>query len=255
MKERKKLLVVCLSAAALFFGLTAAPVEKVKANANISAPETVTFMMGGGSTRSFGYIEVRNVTPQAFVDVTTVQTSNKDVVDVERVETLLKKNAASSYSNICLCIKGEGTANVTYLAGTEIRSTVVYVKPYANPIRTISMTNINGGADFTELTKDGPNADLMPLTLYETAENPELNVTVESDWAIRSVYLYTYGKNNATQYDRYSELDEGETISRYAFRFARFSGAGEENTDSGRLVISLKNPATGQTLDVSYVIR
>ena len=33
MKERKKLLVVCLSAAALFFGLTAAPAEKVKADA------------------------------------------------------------------------------------------------------------------------------------------------------------------------------------------------------------------------------
>ena len=68
MKERKKLLVVCLSAAALFFGLTAVPAEKVKADTNISAPETVTFVMGGGSSRSFGYIEVKNVTPQAFVN-------------------------------------------------------------------------------------------------------------------------------------------------------------------------------------------
>ncbi len=255
MKERKKLLVVCLSAAALFFGLTAAPAEKVKADTNISAPETVTFVMGGGSSRSFGYIEVKNVTPQAFVDVTTVQTSNKDVVDVERVETLLKKNAASSCSNICLSVKGEGTANVTYHVGTEIRSTVVNVKPYANPIRCISMTNINGGVDFTELTKDGPNADLTPLTLYETAESPELNVTVESDWTIRSVYLYTYGKNNATQYDQYSEPGDGETISSCAFRFAKFSRIGEENADSGRLVISLNNTATGQALDISYVIR
>lgn len=85
-------------------------------------------------------------------------------------------------------INKPGTATVSYKIGTKTYKTKLKVLAYKNPVKSITLTGINGGKNFASLTKSSANIS-KKLSLKTTTKNAQLNITPTSGWKISSVSI------------------------------------------------------------------
>lgn len=269
MKKGFKWLAGILLSAMLVLILVPGKSERVYA-AGIDAPATAEFMFMGEYGYSEGAIRVKNVTDKEYVDVTSIQSTDTNIVEPSRVQTMIRKKADKSYSDVFLRINGIGTAQVTYTIGKQKYSTEVTITPYENLIRSITFTNVNGGADFSDRTKESayPAADRTytdegieidnRLILSQTTDQPILALTTLDGWDIYSANLSNYNrKTKGVRDDNYYQVTEEdkdpEMITSYNFTFTQIEKLSDE-WESNSLHIQLNNPATKQTVSISYQI-
>ena len=254
MKEKtKRRAALAVTLFALMLGAGLLP-EGVSAEEAVLAPESVTFMEPQTNyAASSGYFRVENVTPYTYVDADGIVSSDPEVVEVNRVETVFKRDGGVSFSDIFLDIRGAGTAEVSYRAGGLTFQTRVIVKEYENPIKYLSMTNVNGGNDFSlfEASKAFPPGALV---LGDTTKRPELKLEAANGWAVRSVYLNCSGQGSQPLSESYILKENGPDVSTRSFRFTRVNKVTDPASPSASLSIGLNDELTGQTVTVSYEI-
>lgn len=231
--------------------------ESLMASSFVLAPDSAVFMeleeeYGG----SFGYFRVENVTPSAYVAVDSLKSSDPEVVTIEGVETMLGRDASESWCEVCLRLRGEGTADVAYRVGGVNCTTHVTVTKYKNPIRTITLTNVNGGADFSAYTDEAVHAPgsstAGELALSESVKKPELALVTAEGWSIKSVSLENTGTGSMPSADTYT-LGEGNTgVGSRIFSFSKLVKQADQSGTTLR--IELVSPVTGQTARIFYTI-
>ena len=240
--------------------------------AGVVAPEEATFMYMGENSYSDGAFRVTNVTDQDYVDVTSIQSTNTSVVEPDHVESLIRKKAEKSYSDVYLRIVGIGNAEVSYKIGNQTYSTKVTVTPYENIIKSITLTNVNNGADFAGLTAESayPKAEQTyddetyqmidnRLKLSETTRKAELVLKVIDGWDIRRVSSDNYNRKTpgirSDSYNRiYSEDEEDEkVIGEQSFIFSELEKPTDEWTPFS-LNLEVRNSMTRQTAHINYSI-
>ena len=235
--------------------IPAAPEQTYAASKKVSAPKKAEFfLMYEGCTASF---QVKNVTATGYVDVTSVKVANENVATFYRVGSYLTKTAKRNSSTIYLRLKAIGMTAVTYTVGGKTYTTNVTVKPYQNPIKSISMTGVNSGSDFAALsaasTEVESYANGQPLlNLAATAMNPKLKIKTSGDWRISNVYLYNRGVDYPQP--RHDEYWANTTAkwSKKTFTFSRIYKA--EQGRSAGLEVYLVNRKNGQSTYVYYSI-
>lgn len=260
MKKSFKRLAGILFSAVLMLALVPGSSERLYA-AVIDAPAKAEFMFMGEYSYSEGAFRVSNVTDKEYVNVTSVQSSDTNVVEPAHVETMIRKKAEKSYSDVYLRINGIGTAQVAYTIGQQTYSTEVTVTPYKNMVQSITFTNVNGGADFANLTNESTNSSSdydSRLILSQTTEQPVLALTTLSGWDIYSAGLSNYNrKTQGVRDDNYYQVTERdkdpEMVTSHSFTFTEIEKLSDE-WESNSLHIQLNNPVTRQNVTISYQI-
>ena len=99
-----------------------------------------------------------------------------------------KKDTGNGYHyRVGIQVSNKGTATVKYKIGNENYSFKAKVLNYKNPVKTITLTGINGGKNFAWLTKE--TTDPAPVMLPATAKNAKLTVKAIDGWSIKQIYI------------------------------------------------------------------
>lgn len=104
----------------------------------------------------------------------------------------------SDYSaSIQLALKKAGTAKISYKVGTKAYSTKIVVKKYANPVKSLKISGVNGGKNIASKFKSQCWLTGVKST---KASSGKIQVKAASGWAIRSInYSKTgYGDKHIT---------------------------------------------------------
>ena len=96
-------------------------------------------------------------------------------------------NARCSYS-ATLRVSAAGTATVSYKIGSKTYKTTIKVLNYVNPVKSITLTGVNGGKTFASLTKSAVYPS-KSLTLKSNPKTSALKITPASGWKITEVYF------------------------------------------------------------------
>ena len=101
-----------------------------------------------------------------------------------------KSTNCSYYAD--LYVKKAGTATVKYKIGSKSYSTKLKVLAYKNPVKSITLTGVNGGKSFASLTKNQryPSRNLQFTSNVSSAT---LKVVPAKGWKITDVTFYAYG--------------------------------------------------------------
>ena len=109
----------------------------------------------------------------------------------------------SAYCNyyIQLKIVKTGTATVKYKIGTTQYTMKVKIVPYANPVKSITVTGVNNSKSFAAKTKAQSWLDNnVSLPLKETTKNAKIAVTAASGWKVSHVSLRDEKTFNTVSY-------------------------------------------------------
>ena len=117
------------------------------------------------------------------------------------------KSTNCDYS-VGLRVQKTGTATVKYKIGSKSYSIKLKVLSYRNPVKSITVTGINGGKNFASLTKNERYA--TDQTLPKDVSSASVKVTPAKGWKVTWVSLDEYGGNGKY---RYISCDEGLTTA------------------------------------------
>ena len=84
--------------------------------------------------------------------------------------------------------KKTGTASIRYSIGSKDYTRKVKIIAYKNPVKTITVTNVNNNKSFASLTKDQCWTQ-KTLKLSAAAKNAKLTVTPASGWKVNHAYI------------------------------------------------------------------
>ena len=105
-----------------------------------------------------------------------------------------------------LRVKKAGTATVKYKIGSKSYSTKLKVLAYKNPVKSITMTGVNGGKNFASLTKNQRYPD-KALQFTSNVSNSTIKVVPAKGWKVTEVYFNAWGENSS--YSRSIGCSEG----------------------------------------------
>lgn len=189
--------ILCLSLA-LLVAITAVPVT---AEAAVTYSKNQTLYRTGTGT-SYSSIYVSGLTKSQTIKKSSVKSSNTSVAvpwylekstssysyKTDYYDSNIKpySNSDSSYSYyIGLQLKKNGTSTISFKIGSKTYQSKITVKSYVNPLKTVTITGVNGGKNVaSKLNKSAYNYDLK---LTKTTKNAEVTVKPKSGWKIVSV--------------------------------------------------------------------
>ncbi len=93
-----------------------------------------------------------------------------------------------------------GTFTVKYKIGTTSYSFKVKVLKYVNPVKTITLSGVNGGKSFAARTKYANSNFVDRLSLPAKKTNTSLKVTAKDGWKLTSITLRDSTKNTSRSY-------------------------------------------------------
>lgn len=136
-----------------------------------------------------------------------------------------------------------GTATVKYKIGSKSYSTKVKILAYKNPVKTITLTGVNGGKNFASRTRDGLYGN-KDMTLPKDVAGAKAKVVPASGWKITSLRIWGYGDS---YYSRYITCTEG--LSSATLNCGKLSADKEYS-----LSVEFVNASNGATMYVYYYI-
>ena len=140
-----------------------------------------------------------------------------------------------------LQVNHTGTATVKYKIGDESYALKVQVLGYKNPVKSITLTGVKSGKNFSSLTKK--NLTMKTLPLKKTVSSAKLKVTSASGWKITQVQIYDI-KTGQSRYDTCSDGLRSMTLSCGKLL----------NTHRYQVWVSFVNTANGATMTTSYLV-
>ncbi|MCC8045605.1 MAG: hypothetical protein LIP12_08930 [Clostridiales bacterium] len=162
-------------------------------------------------------------------------------------------DGTSRSATISLRLKKAGSATISYKIGSTTYKTKVTVKAYTNPVKKITLTNVNSGKNFSSKTKSNAyvyNND--SLSLSKTTSSAKLTLTAASGWKISSISV------SDSIYTSDSSMSTSQYTSFYRSYSSGVSSVKDLNVGKltkGRshyLSVTFVNSSTGGTLTVSY---
>ena len=144
---------------------------------------------------------------------------------------------------IGLHAKNTGTAKVTYKIGKKSYTTNVKILAYTNPVKSITVTGINSGKSFANLTKNEAYAQ-KDLKFKSTVKSAKVQVQAAKGWKITSLSVYDSTKGENRSYSRYSEGVNKATL---------FWGT-LNPTNRYSISVSLRNTSNNASLYCSYSV-
>lgn len=162
-----------------------------KAFAAIDYPTSrIVYLSSANSTGNLA-ISVSGFAKGKGVVKSSVKSSNTSVVTAHTLSkssseaTKLAKDGYNSkyyYDYIELTLKKPGTAKVSYKVGSKSCSTTVKVLKYTNPIKTLTITGVNGGKNLA--SKFNTSSYVNGKGGKKTGK---ITVAAKSGWKIRSI--------------------------------------------------------------------
>ena len=146
--------------------------------------------------------------------------------------------------NATLSASKAGTATVTYKIGSKSYKTKLKVLAYKNPVKTLTMTGVNGGKNMASLFKSGAYYT-KALALKAKKANAKLTVKPASGWKIRSAEVYDQKEGTSYGIDNWGQGLSAVTLD-----------CGTLQTDREYAVeIVFLNSSNGATLRCSYNVK
>ncbi|MCC8066190.1 MAG: hypothetical protein LIO94_03690 [Clostridiales bacterium] len=250
MKKLTKRMISLLLACIMLFG--AVPVS---ADTTGIPSSQVVYQTSTSSSYQYGYISLNDLSAK----VKSPKSSNTSVASVYSLSngTYTSKNyeydssSSNRYATITLKLKKAGTTKVTYKVGSTSYTTKVTVKAYSNPVKKITLTNVNSSKNFASASKTSANVyDNDSLKLSKTTSNAKLNLTAASGWKISSIYVSDskYADNVSTDNSFSRSYSSGKEVSSVKNLNIGKLTAGRNHY----LYITFVNSKTNGTLEVSY---
>ena len=197
MKSFKKLWCIILTAVML---TTLLPVT---AFAAISVPAKQTFYMSSLKGYSYLEVEVDGMTKKQSIDTSSIKSSNKNIFEPVYIYhnkssftgTYLfdkKTNKDTEvWSNINLEVKKPGTAKLTFKIGNKSYSSNLTFKKYVNPLKSITITGVNGGKNFASKFKADSN-----ISMKGSSKKGSIKISAATGWKISRAF---FNQNNNTE--------------------------------------------------------
>lgn len=233
---------VCM-ALAILLAVTVAMPQSVQAA--ISAPPSLTYYDDGAEYISFS---VDGLGKNQEVKKSSVKSSNTGVATLYYLSKHSSKSQTSSFvgeedskyesysATISLDVKKPGSTVISYKIGSKTYKTKITIKPYVNPVSSVTMTGVNGGKNFASLTN---KRDYASVSLTKASKNAVVKVKPKSGWKVRSITVSD--EKTGDYHEVYNYGSKG--VSNATLQVPTFSG--------GSIHVSCLDK-NGNSLDVSY---
>ncbi len=199
MKQRfreKLAIVTCLALALSVF-------NPLTSQAAVKAPSSAVGYLASSGEYAYGNISftVKGLKASEQIKLSSIKSSDTDVADISSINgsySFDSSRVKDNYCDITLSATKAGKTTISYKVGKSTKKTQVTVKNYVNPVKKITLTGVNGGDDFSALTKESSSvyssSDSGNTFTVKETEDPVLSITPESGWYIRSVNSYLGGE-------------------------------------------------------------
>ena len=137
-----------------------------------------------------------------------------------------------------------GTFTVKYKIGTTSYSLKVKVLQYVNPIKTITLTGVNGGSSFAARTKYQYSNFAEHLSLPAKKTNTSLKITAKDGWKITNIQFRDTTKNTTRSYSC-----SGSPVSSFTLKCGTLYA-----TRAYQISVTLCNTKNGASQSVYYYI-
>jgi len=216
----KKFLSIIMTVA-LIAGITT--FSPVTAQAAIEAPKSETlYAQSVGDIISFS---VYGIPSGKELDVPTVKSSATSVATIYNVYSSASNNEyAYESAYIDLKVKKFGTTTVSYKIGGKTYKTKIKIKKYkvkkekyTNPIKSITVSGINSGKDFSsKFDKQEYIPDAFKLS--GTQENAKVEIKAKSGYEVDSISVYETYNNGYHNVSKYILQDSDATFDSLTFK-------------------------------------
>ncbi|MDO4308660.1 MAG: hypothetical protein Q4C77_17735 [Eubacteriales bacterium] len=240
-------------AVALILAMTMIPAAVVEAA--IDAPKSVTLYRTDKSSQSYVNIYISGLTSKQSVVKSSIKSSNKTVASPYCLSYYTNTSKGSFFNgqaafsdsskmtNISLMSQKSGTSTISYKIGNKTYKTKVIVKPYTNPIKSISLFGIKNGKT-TNLAGLMKSKSYTSVKLPATKKKQTIKVTAASGWKISNINFY-----NATGHTysiSYPPTKPAASASLYVGTVTKGKG--------GTVMLTMVNTSTKGTLNIQYDI-
>lgn len=240
-------------ALALTVAGTAAPVT---ANAQVTAPTKQTLYKT--SDYSSSSINISCTKKSETIKKSSVKTSNPKVaklrslsrnVENRKYETdyfnkdwkgYTDKSDYYSYS-IGLDLLKVGNATISFKVGSKTYKTQVSVKKYVNPLKSLTITGINGGKNLASKFKKTSYA--KSAKLKKDLKNVTVKAVPAKGWKINSIYVYDNTDSESYSHSNYTKGVKNAFVKVDQIKAANYTNVNINLVDN-----------TGATLYCSYSI-
>lgn len=242
MKRLKQILCFTLVLALTFIMLPAK-----QAKAEIVAPSTKVIFVGDSTSIDVSGLTAKNKlsspksSNSSVVQIISYSNSSNAHKSVKVADEGYNGNTSYYYGSVTIKAKKAGTATVSYKIGSKTYKTKVTVKKFTNPVKSITLTNVNGGKNFASRFKS--NVSYTSLTLKNGTL--KLSLTTNSGWKLTGVY---YNNQTKGYYGNYFSLNKTKITNLSLGSWKKKSGS-----IAGSITLSFANG--GATKSITLQIR
>lgn len=137
----------------------------------------------------------KNITPTEYYYSCDKYSQGYEVVNGKVKE---RKSSNKGYITVHLECKKFGSANIKFKSGNTNYTVPVKLKKYVNPLKSLTITNVNKGKNISKKFDEEPTIyDLYALKLSKSGK-VKLSATAKGGWEITSVRLVNRKHNDRT---------------------------------------------------------
>lgn len=155
------------------------------------------------------------------------------------------KKINASTVTLYYLIKKTGTATLTYTVGNTTYKRKITVKKYTNPLKSLTVTGVNGDKNICSLLNGSNKAEGLKA---RTSGNLRIAVMAGNDWRIRRIRFSNTSDSSSSYVNRSLDAKYGGLVGTTLFV------SGYDTKNNGALVIDLKNRKNGGTETVEVYI-
>ena len=189
---------------ALVFAVAIVLIPSQAFASGISYNKTQTLYMDSRSGASYGTLYINDLAEGQSVNKKHVKSSNTKVAAIYYVSKGQNSWGSESFydetssdvneenenysSGIGLKLKKAGKTTVSFKVDNKTYKSVINVKAYSNPFKSIKISGVKNGKNIASLFNKKSNGG--EATLSKTTKNASINVSMKSGWKLTSISLY-----------------------------------------------------------------